>query len=162
MLGDTYAELGGSEVQAIVHGVTEGRPPKLDLAVEKRLLNAVLAAIQNGLVRSAHDLSEGGLAVALAESCISGGLGANVDLTTELRPDYALFSESQSRILLSAAPEKAEELAEFIVSHGVPVHQIGRVGGQELSVSVNGTPAVKKPVEQLKRVWEDVIPCLMQ
>lgn len=162
LLGDTYAELGGSEVQAVVHGVTEGRPPKLDLAVEKRLLNAVLAAIQNGLVRSAHDLSEGGLAVALAESCISGGLGANVDLTTELRPDYALFSESQSRILLSAAPEKAEELAEFIVSHGVPVHQIGWVGGQELSVSVNGTPAVKKPVEQLKRVWEDVIPCLMQ
>lgn len=162
LLGDTYAELGGSEVQAVVHGVTEGRPPKLDLAVEKRLLNAVLAAIQNGLVRSAHDLSEGGLAVALAESCISGGFGANVDLNTELRPDLALFSESQSRILLSAAPEKAEELAEFIVSHGVPVHQIGRVGGQELSVSVNGTPAMKKPVEQLKRVWEDVIPCLMQ
>ncbi|MFD1174754.1 phosphoribosylformylglycinamidine synthase subunit PurL [Paenibacillus puldeungensis] len=162
LLGDTYAELGGSEVQAVVHGVTEGRPPKLDLAVEKRLLNAVLAAIQNGLVRSAHDLSEGGLAVALAESCISGGLGANVDLTTELRPDLALFSESQSRILLSATPEKAEELAEFIVSHGVPVHQIGRVGGQELAVSVNGTPAVKKAVEQLKRVWEDVIPCLMQ
>lgn len=104
LLGVTKAELGGSEFQYAVHGVTEGRPPALDLATEKKLLNAVLTSIRGGLVRSAHDLSEGGLAVALAESCISGGIGANVELSANaLRSDVALFSESQSRIVLTAA-----------------------------------------------------------
>lgn len=162
LLGETKAELGGSELQAIVHGVVEGRPPQLDLDVEKKLLGAVLAAIQGGLVRSAHDLSEGGLAVALAESCMSGGIGAKVDVASELRSDFALFSESQSRILLSASPEKAEPLEKLLAKRGVPTARIGVVEGSELSVSVNGTEVLSKPVEQLKRVWEDVIPCLMQ
>ncbi|MGG1612694.1 phosphoribosylformylglycinamidine synthase subunit PurL [Paenibacillus phoenicis] len=162
LLGETKAELGGSEFQAVVHGVVEGRPPQLDLEVEKKLLGAVLEAIQGGLVRSAHDLSEGGLAVALAESCISGGIGAKVDIASELRPDFALFSESQSRILLSASPEKAEALEKLLAERGVPAARIGVVEGLELSIAVNGTEVLSKPVEQLKRVWEDVIPCLMQ
>ena len=74
-----------------------GRPPELNLQTEKALLSTVLEAIQSGLVRSAHDLSEGGLAVALAESCISGNVGAQVNVETALRADHALFSESQSR-----------------------------------------------------------------
>lgn len=162
LLGDTKAELGGSEFQSVIHGLVEGRPPQLDLAVEKKLLGAVLEAIQGGLVRSAHDLSDGGLGVALAESCISGNLGAKVDLTSELRPDVFLFSESQSRILLSAAPEQADALQQLIEGKGVPVARIGKVGGAELNVSVNGTAALSRPVEQLKRTWEDVIPCLMK
>lgn len=162
LLGETKAELGGSELQAIVHGVVEGRPPQLDLDVEKKLLGAVLEAIQSGLVRSAHDLSEGGLAVALAESCISGGIGAKVDVASELRSDFALFSESQSRILLSASPEKAEALERLLAERGVPAARIGVVEGSELNVAVNGTEVLSKPVAQLKRVWEDVIPCLMQ
>lgn len=162
LLGETKAELGGSEFQAVVHGVVEGRPPQLDLEVEKKLLSAVLEAIQGGLVRSAHDLSEGGLAVALAESCISGGVGAKVDITSELRPDFMLFSESQSRILLSASPEKAEALEKLLAERGVPAARIGVVEGSELNVAVNGTEVLSKPVDQLRRVWEDVIPCLMQ
>lgn len=162
LLGETKAELGGSEFQAVVHGVVEGRPPQLDLEVEKKLLGTVLEAIQGGLVRSAHDLSEGGLAVALAESCISGGIGARVDIASELRPDFALFSESQSRILLSASPEQAEALEKLLAERGVPAARIGVVEGSELNVAVNGTEVLSKPVEQLKRVWEDVIPCLMQ
>lgn len=162
LLGDTFAELGGSEFQAVVHGLTEGRPPKLDLNTERKLLDAVLAAIQNGLVRSAHDLSEGGLAVALAESCISGGLGARVQLNTELRHDIALFSESQSRILLSASADKAKELEDFIASRGVPVQVIGQVEGQNLDIQINGAKSLNKSVSGLKRVWEDVIPCLMK
>lgn len=162
LLGETKAELGGSEFQAAVHGVVEGRPPQLDLAAEKKLLGAVLTAIQGGLVRSAHDLSEGGLAVALAESCISGGLGAKVDLASGLRPDFALFSESQSRILLSAAPEQADALERLIAERGVPVARIGAVEGADLAVSVNGASVLNKPVEQFQRVWKDVIPCLMK
>lgn len=168
LLGETKAELGGSEFQAVVHGVVEGRPPQLDLAVEKKLLGAVLEAIQGGLVRSAHDLSEGGLAAALAESCISGGLGANVDVASGgLRADVLLFSESQSRILLSASPDKADALERLIAERGVPVARIGSVagaaaGGAGLAIAVDGASVLNKPVEQLKRVWEDVIPCLMK
>ncbi|GAA0136876.1 phosphoribosylformylglycinamidine synthase II [Paenibacillus sp. YSY-4.3] len=162
LLGETFAELGGSEFQAVVHGVTEGRPPALDLNVEKKLLDGVLAAIQKGLVQSAHDLSEGGLAVALAESSISGGLGAKVDFATDLRSDFALFSESQSRILLSATPDKAAELEQLIASYGVPVQKIGQVTGDKLEISVNARSVLARPVSELKQVWEDVIPCLMQ
>ncbi|GIO36606.1 phosphoribosylformylglycinamidine synthase subunit PurL [Paenibacillus antibioticophila] len=162
LLGDTRGELGGSEFQAVVHGVTEGRPPVLDLQVEKQLLDAVLSAIQGGLVRSAHDLSEGGLAVALAESCISGGIGAKIELDSALRADLALFSESQSRIVLSAAPAQAEQLLDHLASRGVPVQRIGVVEGSALKVSVNGASAIDRPVKELARVWEDAIPCRMQ
>ena len=162
VLGDTLAELGGSEFQAVVHGVTEGRPPQMDLDTEKRLLEAVLGAIQQGLVQSAHYLAEGGLAVALAESCISGNVGAKVQLETSLRPDVALFSETQSRILLSASPSQAAELEQFIASRGVPVANIGVVTGATLEVQVNGTATLNRPVAGLKQVWEEVIPCLMK
>ncbi|MFK7697631.1 phosphoribosylformylglycinamidine synthase subunit PurL [Paenibacillus sp. HJGM_3] len=162
LLGETKAELGGTEFQKVLHGVTEGRPPVLDLDVEKRLLNTVLKAIQQGLVASAHDLSDGGLAVALAESCISGKRGAVVNVATALRADHALFSESQSRILLSASPEKAAELARFVAEQGVPVTELGKVGGAALSVSVNGKAVVGTAVAELEKVWKDAIPCLMQ
>ena len=102
LLGDTKAELGGSEFQYILHGVTEGRPPQIDLQIEIEPAAYGACCYPAWLVASAHDLSEGGLAVALAESCISGGIGAEVNFNTELRSDIALFSESQSRILLSA------------------------------------------------------------
>ncbi|MCZ8519650.1 MULTISPECIES: phosphoribosylformylglycinamidine synthase subunit PurL [Paenibacillus] len=161
LLGETKAELGGSEFQHVVHGVTEGRPPQIDLDVEKTLLDTVLGAIQKGLVASAHDLSDGGLAVALAESCISGRLGASVNVATDLRPDVALFSESQSRLLLSAVPEKAAELEAVLKAAGVPVQVIGKVEGTSLQLQVNGSSAIDAAVDELQQVWKDAIPCLM-
>ncbi|RKN84058.1 phosphoribosylformylglycinamidine synthase subunit PurL [Paenibacillus ginsengarvi] len=162
LLGETKAELGGSEFQKVLHGVTEGRPPQIDLDTEKKLLDSVLGAIQKGLVASAHDLSEGGIAAALAESCISGRLGASVNISTELRPDFALFSESQSRILLSASPEQAAELEAWLSQNGVPAVNIGTVQGQTLTIQVNAKPAIQSPVTQLEKVWKDAIPCLMK
>lgn len=162
LLGETKAELGGSEFQKVVHGVTEGRPPQIDLDTEKKLLDTVLGAIQKGLVASAHDLSEGGLAAALAESCISGRIGAKVNVKTDLRSDFELFSESQSRIVLSASPEKAAELEAWIAGNGVPVRNIGNVQGQDLQIEINAKQAIQSPVAQLEKVWKDAIPCLMQ
>ncbi|AIQ15834.1 MULTISPECIES: phosphoribosylformylglycinamidine synthase subunit PurL [Paenibacillus] len=163
LLGVTKAELGGSEFQYAVHGLTEGRPPALDLATEQKLLDAVLGTIRGGLVRSAHDLSEGGLAAALAESCISGGIGANVELSANgLRPDVALFSESQSRIVLTAAPDRAEELKAAVAAYGVPVEIIGTVGGDRLRLALDGKTALDEAVTELKTIWEDAIPCLMK
>jgi phosphoribosylformylglycinamidine synthase II len=163
LLGDTKAELGGSEFQYILHGVTEGRPPQIDLQVELNLQRTVLAAIQLGLVASAHDLSEGGLAVALAESCISGGLGAEVNFNTALRSDIALFSESQSRILLSAKASKSDELITWIRQQDVPFQLLGIVKGNELSIRINesAVTALQSPITQLEKVWKDAIPCLM-
>ncbi|MFC4102163.1 phosphoribosylformylglycinamidine synthase subunit PurL [Paenibacillus xanthanilyticus] len=162
LLGETKHEFGGSEYQHVLHGKNEGRPPQLDLAVEKKLLSGVLGAIQQGLVASAHDLSEGGLAAALAESCIGGRLGADVNVVTELRPDAALFSESQSRILLSAKPDQAEQLKAYLTEQGISNAQIGVVRGTDLTININGKPGIAAPVEQLEQVWKDAIPCLMK
>ncbi|GIO98254.1 phosphoribosylformylglycinamidine synthase subunit PurL [Paenibacillus lautus] len=161
VLGDTRAELGGSEFQAIIHGVSEGRPPELNLDTEKKLLGGVLKAIQSGLVQSAHDVSEGGLAAALAESCISGNVGASVHWSTDLRKDVALFSESQSRIVLSVSPDHKNALEKLLQEAGVPFTAFGVVGGNKLSININGASALEESVEALKSVWEDAIPCLM-
>lgn len=162
LVGETKAELGGSEFQAVIHGVTEGRPPECDLEKEKRVQRAVLDAIRAGLVASAHDLSDGGLAVALAEACFGRGLGADVDFATGLRPDIALFSESQSRILLSAAPDKADALEQRLAAHGVPVQRLGTVGGSRLRVAVNGRAAIDAEVGELRQIWREAIPCRMR
>jgi len=162
LLGETKAEIGGSEFQYAVHGLTEGRPPIIDLAVEKALHGAVLGAIRQGLVASAHDLSEGGLAAAVAESTFGRGLGAKVDFTTNLRPDLALFSESQSRILLSAKPEHSAALEAWIAEQGVPVQKLGVVGGEELVIAVNGHTAIQAPVNEFRTEWKEAIPCRMQ
>ncbi|KRE22807.1 phosphoribosylformylglycinamidine synthase subunit PurL [Paenibacillus sp. Soil522] len=162
LVGETKAELGGSELQYVLQGAAAGRPPEIDLATEKKVLDAVLGAIQKGLVASAHDLSEGGIAVAVAESCISGRLGAEVALTSDLRADHLLFSESQSRILLSAKPEQAAALQAWLTEQGVVHAQIGNVKGSSLTISVNGKSGIQAPVQQLEKVWKDAIPCLMK
>ncbi|WP_138755871.1 phosphoribosylformylglycinamidine synthase subunit PurL [Paenibacillus sinopodophylli] len=161
LVGETKAELGGSELQYVLQGGAAGRPPEIDLATEKKVLDAVLGAIQGGLVASAHDLSEGGIAVAVAESCISGRLGAEVALTSDLRADHLLFSESQSRILLSAKPENAAALQAKLSEQGVVHTQIGTVKGSSLTINVNGKAGIQAPVTQLEKVWKDAIPCLM-
>jgi len=162
LVGETKAEFGGSELQYVMNGAASGRPPVIDLANEKKVLDALLGAIQQGLVASAHDLSEGGIAVALAESCISGGIGASAALTSELRPDHLLFSESQSRVLLSSKPEKAVALQAWLSEQGVVNAVIGEVKGSGLSINVNGKSGINAPVKQLEKVWKDAIPCLMK
>ena len=162
LLGETKAELGGSEFQYVLHGVTEGRPPQIDLDAEARLQRALLEAIRKGLIASAHDLAEGGLAVALAESCIAGGIGADIEWRTPLRADIALFSESQSRVLVSVRPERADEALAWFKSQGVPAENIGRTGGDALRVTVNERRVIGAPVERLAATWKDAIPCLMR
>lgn len=170
LLGETFAELGGSELERVMLGSGAGRapappparPPHIDLAAEKRLQYAVTTAIRSGLVASAHDLSEGGLAVALAESCMSGGRGARVELASGLPAHTLLFSESQSRVLLSAAPEHEDALLALLADLGVPCRSIGTVHGSSLQVSIAGVACVDADVGSLERTWKDAIPCLMR
>jgi phosphoribosylformylglycinamidine synthase II len=161
LLGETYAELGGSEFQIRIHGVVEGRPPQIDLGVEKKLLDATLQAIQNGWIASAHDISEGGLAVALAESCFGRKLGVEVNYETSLRPDMALFSESQSRILISVDAENLENVRTWMTQSGVPCQILGQVKNEGFNVKINGKNAVSTKIDTLLSAWKDAIPCLM-
>lgn len=161
LLGETYAELGGSEYQKWATGSISGRPPQLDLAKEAAVQKLVLDAIRQGLVKSAHDLSEGGLGVALAESCFGSGIGAAVSLQSDLRSDVLLFSESQSRILLSVAQEQTDAVLALAKERDVPAQVIGTTGGERLVVNVNGTEVIHAPLADLKAAWKDAIPCLI-
>jgi phosphoribosylformylglycinamidine synthase subunit PurL len=161
LLGETYAELGGSEYQKWATGSISGRPPHIDLAKEAAVQKLVYDAIRQGLVKSAHDLSEGGLGVALAESCFGNEIGATVSLESDLRSDVLLFSESQSRILLSVAQEQKDAVLALAKERGVPAQVIGTTGGKRLVVNVNGTEVIHAPLADLKAAWKDAIPCLI-
>ncbi len=137
LLGKTFEELGGSEYLKVVHGLEVGRPPSLDLPREQAVQQACLEAIRAGIVSSAHDCADGGLAVALAECCMTGPgvrLGANCTLPGDMRPDALLFGESASRIVMSVRPEHAERLRAIAQRQGVPYIELGEVGGDHLAL----------------------------
>ena len=155
LVGRTKAEFGGSELQKMLCGEVSGRPPELDLDLEKRLQEQVSAAIRAGLVQSAADLSEGGLAAALAECLASGELGASLVLGEDLVTE--LFSESQSRFLLSVAPEQ-RSLFEGIVE----ARLLGQVTEEPiLAISSPGGSSLEISVEQLNQAWKGALPCLL-
>lgn len=161
LLGNTEAEIGGSEYQKLRIGRIEGRPPQIDLEMEQKVQQATLEAIRAGLVQSAHDCAEGGLAIAIAESAIGGGLGAAIDLKTDLRADLALFSESQSRIVLSVSPQHARQVKQLAEKHGAPCVELGLVGANKLIMKVNGAAIIDQPLSDAEAAWKDAIPCLM-
>jgi phosphoribosylformylglycinamidine synthase len=149
LVGETRPELGGSEYLAVVHGQEVGMPPVLDLDRELAVQNFTLAAIKRGLVSSAHDCAEGGIAVCLAESAIAGGKGADIALTNVERPDMALFAESQSRIVLTVKPEQEAVLLALATEMGAPCAVIGIVGGDRLTITVHGQTLVDAGVADL-------------
>jgi phosphoribosylformylglycinamidine synthase len=134
LVGETLDELGGSEYLKVVHGLVAGHPPTLDLELERDVQSTVRQAVRTGLLQSAHDCSEGGVAVALAESCVLGGIGAAVALDDDLPPVASLFSESQSRILVSVAEDKVEEFLALATANQVPYSVLGEVGGERLTI----------------------------
>ncbi len=160
VLGENFEEVGGSEYLACIHDKVTGDCPQLDLQREKQVQAACLQAIREGLVSSAHDISDGGLAVALAECCIMNPeltLGANVKLTSYMRPDFSLFGESQSRILLSMPERNLSRLGKICHEKNVPWEAIGVVGGDSLVI---GT-FIRLPVEELKQAYYESIPAKM-
>ena len=132
LLGRTEAEFGGSAWAHALHGHLGGRPPAPDLAAEQRLAGLLAAAASAGLLAAAHDLSDGGLAVALAESCLRGGTGCRVRLPGD--PFTALFSESAARAVVAVRPGVFAGFDALRAAHGVPGETIGRVGGEDLVV----------------------------
>ncbi len=160
LLGDPGHELGGSHYIKVIHGRKAGLPPRLDYAKEKAVQAAVRALIRMELVRSAHDCSEGGLAVALAECCISGPepFGAEIDLSGRgsERPDELLFNESQSRIVISVPRENAAAALALAEWQGVPARRLGFTGGDHLRIKA-GKHEWRWPVNDLRDKWRDAI-----
>ena len=156
LLGTTFDELGGSEYARTCLGQVAGKPPELDLARERRTWRAVLAMIRAGVLQSAHDVADGGLAVAVAESCLLGGIGASCDRARGggLEPTSALFSESQSRFLVSCAPAALDQLEDIGEEHHVEVAVLGAVGGDRVSI---GGGWIDEPLEGVRRLWETAL-----
>jgi phosphoribosylformylglycinamidine synthase subunit PurL len=151
---DPGYNLDGSRYLKVCHGLKVGTPPKIDLLHEMKVQNAVRDLIRAGLVKSAHDCSEGGLAVALAECCFNPEklLGANVDLNADDTPAATLFNESQSRIAISVAPDDAEKAISILRERRVPFEQLGQVGGEELRIRV-ANEDFRWPVADLYDDW---------
>jgi phosphoribosylformylglycinamidine synthase len=154
LLGTTGEDLGGSELLKVVHGKVAGRPPRLDVEAEKRLHALLAEGASRGIVRSAHDASEGGLAVALAECSFRGpeaGPGGRFELPGALRPDVLLFSETPSRAVVTTRDEL--RLPELARRHGVPWARIGMVGGDRLTLASAGQTFLDLPVARLHEAW---------
>jgi len=165
LLGESTNELGASEYLARVHSLTIGAVPVVDLDHEKRLVDALLAAIASGVVHSAHDISEGGFAVAIAECCLGDGeqmLGAHVDVSDPLIPaDRALlWGESQGRILVSTSD--ADAVMAFAAAVGVPAQVIGQVTTEPRLVITTHGRTLDTPLAPMADAFFNAIPALMQ
>jgi phosphoribosylformylglycinamidine synthase subunit PurL len=166
LLGRNTDELGGSEYLKVVHGLVAGDAPAVDLDGERRLQELVLALNGRGLLHSAHDTAEGGLAVCLAECAMAGDelFGVDVELQDELAAAPLLFGEAQGRIVVSAAAEDAAAIIETAASMGVPAAVIGSVGQHrgQFRIRTSGPAVVDLPVESLHEVYFTAIPRLME
>ncbi|MBM3808185.1 MAG: phosphoribosylformylglycinamidine synthase subunit PurL [Acidimicrobiia bacterium] len=173
LLGDNSGELGGSEYLATMHQTVAGRPPALDLQREAALQTLIVTLIRDGLVESAHDCSEGGLAITLAECTFdtgwaagagaeAGGLGVTAEVPVladhgAFSTNAALFGESASRIVISVASRHVAAVMAAAKAAGVPARQIGRVGGRRIQLTVNGQTAVDSLVAHAELVWATAI-----
>ncbi len=163
LLGQTQDELGGSEYLKVIHGLVRGVPPRLDLEREAALQRLLVKGVADGLIRSAHDCAEGGLAVTFAECCFDTGLGADADIPAveagapEFGDVAALFSESASRVVVSIDAGRTAELQALAAESGIPATIIGRVGGNRIRVAVAGRGVLDEPLGEAERLWSDAI-----
>ncbi len=161
LLGENKEHLGASEYLHTFFGLTKGEVPPLDMQFEKKMQDSLLAAITRGWVRSAHDCSDGGLAVALAECCISNReqqVGAEVSLEDDLRVDALLFGETQSRVVITCAADDADAVADFFGILNCPCTRIGTVGGGNLKIN----DVVDLPLQKLDHAFFDSMPVFME
>lgn len=160
LLGTCKEELGGSEYLKQGHNLIKGNAPDLNLELENTVQRTALEAIKKDLVNSAHDCSEGGLAVALAECCISDGenmIGAVIDdiASDNIRKDALLFGESQSRIILSCNKTSVNKIKNIALKNEAPFKVIGKTGGKQLKILVNKKELVDLSLETLRESWRD-------
>lgn len=159
LLGSDSVTLGGSEYLATVHQTIAGKPPIVDFEQERKVQAVCRSGIRNGLIQSAHDCSEGGLAIALAECCFGNHLGAEIQLpATETRIDQVLFGEGGARILVSVRPDSVAEWEAFLHQE-LSNHwqKLGTVGGELLQISIHQNPIINATIAELFAGWSSAI-----
>ena len=164
LLGENKADLSGSEYLYLIHKQKKGNL-QIDIAMEKAVQETCLEAIKSEIINSAHDCSEGGLAVTLTESCITNSgkmLGAVVKLdgfkSGDIRLDEILFGEAPSRIVVSISKDKLSVLEQIAEKHSIPCQVLGNVSGKRFIVQYNRTPIIDFPLGTLSNTWRDAIP----
>jgi len=163
LLGEPRGELGGSEYLQVTHGLVRGVPPLLDLEREAALQRLLVKGVSAGLIRSAHDCAEGGLAVTLAECCFDTGLGADADISavdtaaSRFGDMAAMFGESASLVVVSIAANQTAALQSLAATEGVPATIIGRVGGDRIRVAVAGRDVLDEPLAEAERFWSSAV-----
>ncbi|MEU4738977.1 phosphoribosylformylglycinamidine synthase subunit PurL [Actinosynnema sp. NPDC023658] len=156
LLGETRAEFGGSEWAHVVHGHLGGVPPKVDLAREKLLGEVLVAGSRDGMLSAAHDLSEGGLAQALVETCLLGEVGARVFLEGDEFTE--LFSESAARVLVAVPRTEELRFTDMCTARGLPWRKVGVVDPESDALEVQGLGSL--PLAELREAWEGTLPAL--
>ena len=160
VLGDDKEELGGSEYLKVIHNKVAGDSPQLNLETEKKLHKVLLSLIKTGLIKSAHDISEGGIVCALAECCIideENLIGADITIPIKSRQDFSFFSESQSRIIVSISPDHKTEFEEKLNSQNQKFYLLGKTGGLKLKIN----NVINVDVNTLSDLYYNTIPNLM-
>ncbi len=154
LLGEGYGELGGSEYLKTIHGLVQGQPPELDLGKERSLMTLLTKAAAAGLLQSAHDCSDGGLAVTLAECAFdTGGIGLAIDVPLVVDVAATLFGESASRAVVSVDGANLRALLQLAAELGVPARSIGRTGGSRITMTVGGHPSIDCAAMDAEQVW---------
>ena len=154
LLGEDRGDFGGSAYLRLLHDIEQGRPPGVDLTAEENLADFLRVAIFEGWATTAHDVSEGGLAVALAEATFNRLLGASLRL--EMAPER-LFSETQARAIVAVPPKNVDALLQEAEAMGVPAADVGEVGGDRLTIDLGGT-TLDASVEELYETWRTALP----
>jgi phosphoribosylformylglycinamidine synthase len=161
LLGENLDELGGSEYQYVIQEALSGPPPAVDVAREKALQGLCLELVRGGLVRSAHDCAEGGLAVTLAEKCFAPasqkGWGANITLKDSVPLPSLLFGESHGRVIVSCPPGHIGRVEKAAERFGVPCAVLGTVGGDRLTIQCEDKELIDMEVSALEETWKSAI-----
>jgi len=158
LLGDTRDEFGGSEWANVVHGFLGGRPPKVDLTREKLLADVLINASRDGLIDAAHDLSDGGLFVAVAEGCLRGEVGVRLVVPEGLDPFVFLFSESAGRAIVAVPRTEEVRFTDMCTARGLPATRIGVLDILESAIEVQGQ--FRLPLSELRTAWAATLPDL--
>jgi phosphoribosylformylglycinamidine synthase len=156
-------EFSSSEYAKTIGGIVAGAPPAIDLTAEKRLIECLVALARQGLIRSAHDVSDGGLAVMLAESCFaSEGLSAQVRLKGIEPAETALFGERGARAVVSVSPGSLARVEAVARQYGVATCEVGNVARGEFRIEYNGRAAVSAAIEALRDAWANALERTLQ
>jgi phosphoribosylformylglycinamidine synthase len=165
LLGEGRGELGGSEYLKVIFDRVGGVPPAIDLQAERALQELIVSLASEALIRSAHDCSDGGLAVAIAECCFdTHGMGAEISIAgvrvandARINEAAALYGESASRVVLSAAADAVTGILERAAASGVPARVIGQTGGNRLRIAVDGQMAIDMAIDEAEQLWSSAI-----